>query len=102
MSDARITADGEQGQYRLSGELTFHTVPDLLRQGQGLFEGCSTFVLDLQEVTRADSAGLALLLEWLRRCRHRKQDLFFRNLPQALSEIARVSNLDQVFASLSR
>ena len=82
MSDAKITADGE-GQYAVSGELSFRTVPDLLRQGERLFEGCSAFVLDLKGVSRADSAGLALLLEWLRRCRRRRQDLFFRNLPQA-------------------
>lgn len=101
MTDARITA-GAQGQYRLSGELSFRTAPELLRQAEGLFEGCSSFVLDLKEVTRADSAGLALLLEWLRGCRRRQQDLFFRNLPQALNEIARVSNLDQLFVRLSQ
>ena len=101
MSDARITADG-QGQYALSGELSFRTVPDLLRQGERLFEGCSTFVLDLEGVERSDSAGVALLLEWLRRCRRRQQDLFFRNLPQALVEIARVSNLDEIFSRLTR
>ena len=101
MSDARISPEG-QGQYALSGELSFRTVPGLLREGERLFEGCSAFVLDLQGVDRADSAGLALLLEWLRSCRRRQQDLYFRNLPQALVEIARVSNLDEVFGRLTR
>jgi len=101
VSQARLEA-GADGQYRLSGELSFRTVPDLLRQSQALFEGCSTFVVDLQEVTRADSAGLALLLEWLQGCRRRQQDLFFRNLPRALGDIARVSNLGPLLDRITR
>jgi phospholipid transport system transporter-binding protein len=101
VSQAQLTPAAD-GEYRLSGELSFRTVPDLLRQSRELFEGCSTFVVDMKEVTRADSAGLALLLEWLKGCRRRQQDLFFRNLPEALSDIARVSNLSPLLGRLIR
>ena len=92
----------EPGRYRVDGELSFATVPGLLGQADDLFEGSSTFVLDLQGVGHADSAGLALLLEWVKRCRRRAQDLYFQNLPESLADIARVSNLDQLFERLSR
>ena len=92
MSEA-LLEDLGGGRLRLSGELRFHTVPELLRQGRGRFEGASRFHLDLSGVTRADSAGLALLLEWLQACRRRQQDLLIENLPESLAAIARVSNL---------
>ena len=85
---------------RLSGELSFRTVPGLLRQGRGRFEGASRFQLDLSGVTRTDSAGLALLLEWLQACRRRQQDLLLLDLPESLAAIARVSNLDRLLERL--
>ena len=88
------------GRLRLSGELSFRTVPDLLRQGRGRFEGASRFHLDLSGVTRTDSAGLALLLEWLQACRRRQQDLLLQDLPESLAAIARVSNLDRLLERL--
>jgi len=101
LSAPEITA-GENGRIRIDGDLTFATVPGLLGKARGLFEGSSTFVVDLQGVTQADSAGLALLLEWLKRCRRREQDLYFRNLPDSLVEIAGVSSLGGLFERLSR
>jgi phospholipid transport system transporter-binding protein len=84
------------GRLRLSGELSFRTVPALLHQSRDSFEGASRFHLDLSGVTRTDSAGLALLLEWLQACRRRQQDLLLQDLPESLAAIARISNLDRL------
>ncbi len=53
----------------VGGELTFQTVPGLYRESAGWFAGEGELVIDLAAVTRADSAGLALLVEWLKRAR---------------------------------
>ncbi len=61
---ANIRASAE-GSARLSGNLTFATVKDLLLEAKGLLGANSRISqLDLSEVKRVDSAGLALLLEW--------------------------------------
>lgn len=46
------------------GELTQHTVADVLRQIPAVSHDG---VVDLSRVSRADSAAVALLLEWRRR-----------------------------------
>jgi len=82
---------------RVNGELSYATVPDLLEQGAALLAGRSARVrLDLGGVTRADSAGLALLVEWLRAARGRRADIVFRNVPPQMLAIARVSGLDGI------
>ena len=56
---------GEDGQVKLSGELTFASVPEVYRQLAARDEQWRNATrLNLAEVSRADSAGLALLLQW--------------------------------------
>lgn len=53
------------GQARIDGELTLDTVADVYRQAdQTASRGQYMTSLDLGGVTRVDSSGLALLLEW--------------------------------------
>jgi phospholipid transport system transporter-binding protein len=85
----------EDGRFLVSGVLDFSTVGDLLEQGGTQFGGHKEVLLDLAQVTRANSAGLALLLEWLDRAGRRQQRLRIFNLPDSLAAIARMSNLYQ-------
>jgi phospholipid transport system transporter-binding protein len=77
----------------LQGTLDFTTVPGLLEQGRKYLSGSAPLVLDLAAVERANSAGLALLLEWLEAAGRRGQPLVLANLPQSLDDIARMSNV---------
>ena len=88
---------GSEGHYQLAGELSFATVPQIYAQGGTLFDGpAATLVLDLSDVERTDSAGLALLVEWLRQARHQRKDLRFRNIPAQLLAIAKASGLENI------
>ena len=53
-------------------------------------------MFDLAGVERADSAGLALLIEWMRRARRAGRPVRFLNLPPQMLEIARAASLDRV------
>ena len=77
----------------VSGDLTFKTAGALLERGEQLLDGCSEAVIDLREAGACDSAGLALLLEWLDRGRQRGLEIRFRHLPDSLIRIAHLSNL---------
>lgn len=91
---ARIEARGP-GHYMLCGELSFATVPDLLEQGTGVLRGSTGPVtMDLGEVTRSDSAGLALLVAWVRAARGAGVPLSFHNVTPQLRAIAQVSGVD--------
>ena len=74
-----------------------HTVAALEREARPLFgEAKGAISVDLSEVVHADSSGLALLLEWQRVARRQKFSISFRNLPEQLMQIARVSELQDI------
>jgi phospholipid transport system transporter-binding protein len=82
--------EATEAGYRLSGRLTFATVPEFARTP------APTGEVDLGGVTRADSAGLALLLDWLAAAHGNGSPLNYHHLPPQLAAIARVSGITEV------
>jgi len=80
----------------LRGELSFSTVSDLSRRSAGLLWQDEQVTLDLEGVTRTDSAGLALLVEWLRIARRKGKSIQFRNIPPQMMAVAQVVGLDSL------
>lgn len=85
------------GTAEVSGELTFATVPAYLQRNGALFAGSGELMVDLQGVTRADSAGVALLVEWLRLARAAGRTVRYRNMPPQVEALIRVSGLEKAF-----
>ncbi len=81
------------GIITISGEFGFANASDLLKQGQNLMDMQQELTIDLSGVTGSDSAGLAIMLEWMDHYKAAGQPLYFLNVPESLLEIARVSNL---------
>lgn len=75
------------------GELGFGTAAEALKAGLALL-GSGAWVVDLAGVTSADSAGLAVLVEWLAAVNERGGTLRFESVPEQLVAIARISELD--------
>lgn len=88
---ARIQRCGEE--WSVSGDMIFSTAVQLLMQEETLFVSAGDLVVDLAQVRRTDSAGLALLLEWMERARQRGVSLQFKNIPEPLLGIAELSNV---------
>lgn len=86
----------EDGCFILSGALNFQTVPMVWQQGLDLFNEAPSLVLDLQQVSRSDSAGLALLIEWMRFARQQNKPISYINMPTQMLAIARASSLDSI------
>jgi phospholipid transport system transporter-binding protein len=78
---------GDDGCARLAGELTFEAVPALYAQSQDTLPKQLTTV-DLSGITSADSAGLALLLEWQASRKGRSGPLTFTHAPSSLMSLA--------------
>jgi len=77
----------------VSGMLTFDTVAALYKTADSWFAGEGEMVIDLAQVSRADSAGLALMVEWLRRARAVGRRLRFANIPAQMQTLIRVNGL---------
>lgn len=87
----------QKGHFRIVGELTFNTVPEIAKKGLALFNGAGADLrIDLREVSRTDSAGLALLIAWLRYAKKENKSLQFLNIPAQMLAIAQISSLDQI------
>jgi len=84
------------GCFRVTGELSADTVPDLYHRSAELFDGDGQVELDLSGVQRSDSAGVALLVEWMVQAHHRQREIRYLNMPAQMLSIARVSSLDHI------
>lgn len=96
MTEARIRYEGA-GRVMVSGPLTFDTVHTLLALPAA--EGADALVVDLGGVPRADSAGLALMLEWLRQARTQGRALSFTRVPARLQDLIDVTGLSALLGS---
>jgi phospholipid transport system transporter-binding protein len=86
---------GAAGTYRLEAALTFATVPTLRQPGLDLIAAAAGDVqFDLECVPLTDSAGLALLIDWLAEARARQRTLRYLKVPEALSELAKLSDVE--------
>ena len=85
-----------QGRIVVTGELTFATARDARQVGTLVLESsrATNLVIDCAGVARADSAGLAVLLDWLAWARRKSRPVKLENLPASLVAIARISEVD--------
>ncbi|WP_438971287.1 STAS domain-containing protein [Methylophaga sp.] len=91
-----IKFDKEKQAVRVSGELTLESAKDVLAEMETLFDSPAKLDIDLTDVTRADSASLALLITWMRQAKKSGKAINFRNLPKQMHAIARASGLDEI------
>jgi phospholipid transport system transporter-binding protein len=97
MSEPRIESSSD-GRIRVSGELSFKTVPALVLESQDYFKNGNGLDVDLAGVSRADSAGVALLIEWQRQAQKQKKSISFYNIPSQMLAIARLSGVDELLS----
>jgi len=93
VTPASIVATGEDA-FLVSGDLVFSTVGGLLEQAGPMLSTARSPIVDLASAVNCDSAGLALLLEWVAVGARTGKRVRFLNLPQAIAGIARLSNAD--------
>lgn len=84
------------GRYRLQGEMTFQTCGKILRKSEPAFEEHTRIEVDLSGVTRTDSAGLALLLEWITWANHTVREIRFKDVPERIDAIAKVTEVEEL------
>ena len=100
MTQATLTVREDSGT--LSGDLTFATAGSLHHQMQAHSQMPDS--IDLADVGRIDSGGLALLLEWQSIFRNQagpKSMITINNPPPALMSIARLCDASQYLAGNS-
>jgi phospholipid transport system transporter-binding protein len=101
---ARVAiSEPASGRVVVTGELTFATARDARQVGVLVLESsrADRIVIDCSAVSRADSAGLAVLLDWLAWGRKKSRAISLENLPASLIAIARISEVDGLLSAAS-
>jgi phospholipid transport system transporter-binding protein len=88
------------GRIAVGSALTFATARRVFEAGVACFlrDGGALLTVDCAAVPNADSAGLAVLIEWRRWARQQGRDLNFVNLPAQITAIARLSEVSELLA----
>jgi phospholipid transport system transporter-binding protein len=89
-------APAANGRLTAQGPLTFATARAARLAGLAALQGAGaqSLQIDCAGVTMADSAGLAVLLDWLAAAKLGGHSLKFTGLPQDLTALARISELE--------
>jgi len=89
------------GHYTAEGPLTFATARQARELGAQLLlagggNGAAALAIDCRGITVSDSAGLAVLLDWLGMARRRGRTLCYTHLPEGLTALARISEVEEL------
>jgi phospholipid transport system transporter-binding protein len=96
----QVSADGS---VQVSGEMTFNSTPALFREFESHLRGAGAELnIDLAQVERADSSGLALLLEWQAMANRQQRTLHIINAPRNLLSLAKLCEADALLNMSAR
>lgn len=80
----------------VTGEIDFGSAEAALEQGRAAIESTANLTVDLSGVTQSNSAGLAVLIEWLGIARRSGHAVTFTGVPTGLRQLAEVCQVDQL------
>lgn len=93
MNNVQIIAN-EPGRFIVAGDLTFSSIGKKTAKSLSFLASAKDITIDLSQVGQTDSAGLALMLEWVKYARSKRCSIVFKNVPEQLRNLARLSGLE--------
>lgn len=94
MSSLNITKKSPK-YFIIDGALTFATIDKQTLKSISFLNTAKAITIDLDRVTSTDSAGLALMIEWIKYSRENRSHITFKNIPEQLLNLAKLSGFDQ-------
>ncbi len=85
-----------QNEFVLSGSLDFSNVMSVYQKALPQFNSAQTLVFNFAGLKTSNSAGLALMIEWLKRANTTQKRIEFRNVSVELLSIAKAAGLESV------
>lgn len=89
---------GADGRAQVRGSLTFATARQARLEGLEKFQRCEARAceVDCSGITKSDSAGLSVLLDWLALAKRDGRSLRYSKLPEGLIALARISEVEEL------
>jgi phospholipid transport system transporter-binding protein len=98
--DTVEVVDLGSGNVQVRGALTFATARRVRAAAIRLLaaSGGASLAVDCAGVTASDSAGLAVLLDWLALSKRQSRSIRFLNLPAPLRAVAHISEVESLLS----
>lgn len=95
----RVQIKMRDGLVLVSGEISFITAFPLWKKSLKLLSDEGSWHFDFSEVTFCNSAGLALILEWLKLAKQKSKKIEFQQVPRQLQAMAAAAGLDDLLGT---
>lgn len=82
------------GFFIVEGKLTFSSIDKKTVKSLNFLQSADKICIDLEKVETTDSAGLALMIEWIKQSKTHGVQLSFKNIPEQLLTLAKLSGFD--------
>jgi phospholipid transport system transporter-binding protein len=96
MTGFELSATSTPGRLEARGAMSYESAARALQTGLELMPHGQPCTVDLSRVTEADSAGLAVLVEWLATARKRGTAIHYEGIPAQILAVARISDLEDL------
>lgn len=83
----------------LSGELDYYNVMSVYQKSLSFFQNQKEMIIDFSKVITANSAAIALMIEWEKYAKRTTKSVSFRSVSADLMAIAKVSDLQTLLSS---
>lgn len=88
----------EQNELKVLGDLDFHNVMVVVEQGSQFIVNQQQSVFNFSELKTSNSAGLALIIEWIKISHQLKRRVQFTGISQKLMAIAQAAGLERLIS----
>jgi len=101
MMSQRLVININGNRLSLSGVLDYESILDVYKQGQKWLRNLvpEEAIIEMGQLTYSNSAGLLLLLDWLRTAIQEQKAISIEKIPDDLFALIKVSGLDNLLAS---
>src|SRR3990167_6394962 len=92
----QATITFNNNQFLLSGELDFSNVMLIYEKSLSQLKQAQQLNFDFSQLHSSNSAGLALIVEWIKYAKQHKKKISLTNLPDNLLSIAKAAGIDKL------
>ena len=85
----------------LEGMINFDNAKGIMLLGCQTIANLEVININLRDLKASDSSGLAVISAWVRYAESHKKNIKIHEMPKFLSDLGKVSGLDQMFPVIS-
>lgn len=89
----------QDNQIHVSGDLCFANVMSVYHKSLKYFSQTDALQFDFSNVTSSDSAGLALIVEWIKQAKTRRKIIHFSAIPESLLALATAAGMLELISN---